>query len=79
MGEWTTVVQPPAAPVRPALPPVQAQPAPAAAAAAPVSVPEQTRRRVELGFRDGTSAALDPDSEQALALAELTALLTGRG
>ena len=74
-------------------PPVEAAPVtvPAAATWAPAAqpewqpapqpvplVPEQVRRRVELGFRDGSSTALDPDSEQALALAELSQLLTGR-
>lgn len=59
-------------------------PAPAALTRAPVApvpsaaVPAQVRRHVELVFRDGSSAALDPDGEQALALAELSALLTGR-
>ena len=57
---------------------------PAAVVAAAVSyvpvstVPQQAGHRVELGFRDGSTAALDPDSEQALALAELSQLLTGR-
>lgn len=34
--------------------------------------------RVQLGFRDGTTAALDPDSDQALALEELAVLLNLR-
>ena len=34
--------------------------------------------RVQLGFRDGTSASLDPDSEQALALELLAQSLTRR-
>jgi hypothetical protein len=34
--------------------------------------------RVELGFRDGTCAALEPGSEQARALQELAGLLSGR-
>ena len=62
-------------PVRPPAEPAAEQ----AASGPPAHVPEQTRRHVELGFRDGTTTALDPDSEQAVALAELTALLTGRG
>jgi ferric-dicitrate binding protein FerR (iron transport regulator) len=49
-------------PVQPDLPAV-----PAAAAAGP---------RVELGFRDGSSASLDPGSEQARALEELARALT---
>jgi hypothetical protein len=34
--------------------------------------------RVELGFRDGTSACLDPASAEAQALDELAQLLTRR-
>ncbi len=43
-----------------------------------VPVPAQAGPRVQLGFRDGTTASLDPDSEQALALAELSELLSAR-
>jgi hypothetical protein len=50
----------------------------AAVAHAPVAVPVQARPRVELGFRDGTTASLDPDSEQAVALAELSQMLNAR-
>lgn len=46
----------------------------AAAPAARAEVP--TPRRVQLGFRDGTSAELDPASTQALALEELAQSLT---
>ncbi|TAL22574.1 MAG: hypothetical protein EPN99_05755 [Frankiales bacterium] len=42
----------------------------------PVPVPSVAR--VQLGFRDGTSASLDPDSEQALALELLAQSLTRR-
>jgi hypothetical protein len=38
-----------------------------------------SRGRVELGFRDGTSRVLEPDSEQARALHELAGLLSERG
>lgn len=34
--------------------------------------------RIQLGFRDGTTASLDPDSEQAAALEELALLLSLR-
>ena len=34
--------------------------------------------RVELGFRDGSTAALPPDSAQARALTEIAAVLTRR-
>ncbi|HUR14572.1 MAG TPA: hypothetical protein VM097_08780 [Mycobacteriales bacterium] len=34
--------------------------------------------RVELGFRDGSTAALAPDSAQARALTEIAAVLTRR-
>lgn len=37
-----------------------------------------TAPRIQLGFRDGTSASLDPDSEQALALELLAQSLTRR-
>jgi len=59
------------APVEP--PPVQPVPVPQVPAQAG---PERVGPHVELGFRDGSHAALDPESEQALALAELAAALT---
>lgn len=34
--------------------------------------------RVQLGFRDGTTASLDPGSDEASALEELARILTGR-
>jgi hypothetical protein len=40
--------------------------------------PPPTPARVELGFRDGSTAALAPDSEQAKALTDLATLLTHR-
>lgn len=42
------------------------------------SYPPPAAPRVQLGFRDGTSASLDPDSEQALALELLAQSLTRR-
>ena len=41
-------------------------------------LPLQVIARVQLGFRDGTTALLDPDSEQAHALEELALMLTTR-
>ena len=46
---------------------------PAAPVAAPAPGP-----RVELGFRDGTTAALAPGSDQAKALTEIASALTQR-
>lgn len=54
----------------PAPPPVVA---PVSVAAA---VPTPAGPRVELGFRDGSRASLDPASEQARALEDLAAVLT---
>jgi hypothetical protein len=45
-------------------------------ASAPAVLPPAPR--VELGFRDGTSAALAPGSPQAKALTEIAAILTQR-
>jgi hypothetical protein len=61
----TVVVHPPAVPGL-----VPAPPAPA--------VPVQQGPRVELGFRDGTTAALAPDSAQARALVALAGVLARR-
>ena len=59
-----------------------APPAPAPVAPAPVlpAQPEPVVQgpRVELGFRDGTTAALAPGSAQAQALTDLAAVLTQR-
>ena len=73
---------PAAAPVVPAavLPafamPVQAMPVQAVPVYIPAPEPHGTR--VSIGFRDGTTAVLDRDSEQAAALEELAALLSLR-
>ncbi len=60
---------------------IPSAPLPAAAPELPV-VPAQaealTGLRVELGFRDGTFARLDPASAEAQALDELAQLLTRR-
>jgi ribosomal protein S12 methylthiotransferase accessory factor YcaO len=54
---------------------------PPAPVPSPVEVPAQeapldvVRHRVELGFRDGSVAALAPDSAQARALTELAQVL----
>lgn len=45
---------------------------------APAVYPSPAAPRVQLGFRDGTSASLDPGSEQALALELLAKSLTRR-
>jgi hypothetical protein len=41
-------------------------------------VPPPAGPRVELGFRDGSTAALAPGSEQAKALTDIASLLTTR-
>jgi hypothetical protein len=64
--------------VEPVRPP---EPAPTPA---PVQVPAATPMptaagpRVELGFRDGSTAALAPGSEQARALTDIASMLTTR-
>ena len=70
------VVPPPAyaAPVAPPVVPPVAQAAPQVAPAP--EVPAQPR--IELGFRDGSTAALAPGSEQAKALTEIASVLTQR-
>jgi hypothetical protein len=66
-----------------ALPAPQPRPAPVRPATTvptpgpPVAVPPA--RRVQLGFRDGTCAELDPASEQSHALRELAQSLVRRG
>ena len=72
-AEWSYVLEQDAAPVT-------TVPAAWSAAVDPgtITVPDAARHHVELGFRDGSTTALDPDSEQALALAELSSLLTAR-
>jgi len=49
-----------------------------ALAGAATAVPSQPSGRVQLGFRDGSTASLAPDSEQAAALEELAQLLNRR-
>lgn len=44
----------------------------------PTQPPLSSVTRVELGFRDGTTALLDPASEQAAALEEIAHLLYAR-
>ena len=64
------VVHPPA--------PVAAPAVPVPAPAVPVEPELPAAPRVELGFRDGSVAALAPDSAQAKALTEIAAVLTRR-
>lgn len=59
------------APSPPPSPPPVVAPVPA-----PVAVPTPAGPRVELGFRDGSRASLDPSSEQARALEDIAAVLT---
>jgi len=70
-----TFASPPVAVAQLPVPPMHVEdvelPAAEYMAAPPVS-------RVQLGFRDGTTASLDPDSEQAAALEELALLLSLR-
>jgi hypothetical protein len=54
------------------VPPEAVPPAPVPLLAAPPVAPS---RRVELGFRDGTTTELDPTSSQSIALRELAARL----
>ena len=50
---------------------------PAPAYVEPAAVPETPPGpRVELGFRDGSTAALAPDSDQARALSDIADVLT---
>ena len=61
--------------------PVQAVPVqavPVQAVPVHIPAPEPHGTRVSIGFRDGTTAVLDRDSEQAAALEELAALLSLR-
>jgi hypothetical protein len=57
---------------------VTAEPVVAEMPQVPVQAPAPRAPRVELGFRDGTSAALAPGSEQATALQEIASVLTRR-
>lgn len=65
----------PVAPPEPAAAPAP-EPAPVVRAPEPVLV--VSGPRVELGFRDGSRASLDPSSEQARALEGIAAVLTRR-
>ena len=65
--EVIAAVAPPAF-VPPSLPPDMPAPVPVVVAGL----------RVELGFRDGSTAALAPGSEQAKALSDLASVLTRR-
>jgi hypothetical protein len=47
-------------------------------AAPPVVEEEPAAPRIELGFRDGSTAALAPGSEQAKALNDIASVLTQR-
>jgi hypothetical protein len=62
-----------------AVPVVPAAPAPPPPPPPPAPVVEEPRGpRVELGFRDGSTAALAPESAQAKALTEIASVLTRR-
>lgn len=71
---------PSAAPVVLVHPPASAVPAPAPAGPAHATPDREPPAgpRVELGFRDGSTAALAPDSAQARALTEIAQVLTRR-
>lgn len=63
----------------PAAAPVAAEPRPAAPPPTAPVTPEPVLApgpRVELGFRDGSRASLDPSSDQARALEDIAAVLT---
>jgi hypothetical protein len=70
LGAAVTAI--PSAP-RPVLPAPAAEVPQQVAVADPAPAP-----RVELGFRDGSTAALAPGSEQAKALTDLAAILASR-
>ncbi|MCW2498865.1 MAG: hypothetical protein JWN87_541, partial [Frankiales bacterium] len=80
LGAAVPVVPAQAPPV--AVPYVAPAPEPAPVAAARVDAPYQPvparGMRVELGFRDGSTAALAPGSAQAKALTDLASALTKR-
>lgn len=75
---------PPLTPARPRsaveqeLPEPPFVPEPAPEATPQESEPAPRQPRVELGFRDGSTAALAPGSEQAKALTDIASLLTRR-
>jgi hypothetical protein len=79
LGAAVTAIPSLPAQVPPAPRPVVAARAPEPTPEAiPEPVAEPTVPRVELGFRDGSSAALAPWSEQAKALTDIASLLTQR-
>ncbi len=55
-----------------------AQATPVEGVAEAAVAPEPRQQRIELGFRDGSTAALAPGSEQAKALSDLASVLTQR-
>ena len=72
---------PPPLPLYDAPPPAPAAPEPAPPVAAPpppLPPAPPAPPRVELGFRDGSTAALAPGSDQAKALSEIASVLTQR-
>ena len=74
-------VTPPALPTLPVEPLLTSPPAPAVQPlAAPLAsaAPALPASRVQLGFRDGSTASLEPGSEQAVALEQLAGRLTRR-
>jgi hypothetical protein len=72
--------EPPAAPGQavPAPPPSGPAGSPEAPYQGVVAPPATPAPRVELGFRDGSTAALAPGSEQAKALTDIASVLTRR-
>ena len=58
--------------------PAYVEPAPLEVVAEPVAVAEPPVQRIELGFRDGSTAALAPGSDQAKALSDIASVLTQR-
>jgi len=54
------------------------EPAPEPEAEPPVQPPEPRQPRIELGFRDGSTAAIAPGSEQAKALTDIASVLAHR-
>lgn len=66
----------PAVPVQ--APAVVSTPGVPVAAPSPYEPPVSAEPRIELGFRDGSTAALAPGSEQARALTEIASVLTRR-
>lgn len=73
LGAAVTAIPALPRPTDPVLSPYVDPPAPVVPAQAPSTVP-----RVELGFRDGSTASLAPGSEQARALSDLASMLTQR-